>query len=191
MTCRTCNHPDRARIELEIATVTAFRNGSLAQVAEKFGLKKDTVYRHRREHMTQEQLARLVRGVPDGVEIDIDKLTREGGQNAVMGMARLAAELEEVAKRCDQEGAWREAIAARNAQTKILIEQAKMASAYPGAKRETVNNNLIFASEQHAFQMIDNILRRAESIPEARRMLAHYIRNGGQDVIEAEAIEHE
>ena len=186
--CATCAHPERGRVELEAAVASGLRSGSVARVAEKFGLKKDSVYRHLKEHMTVEQIARLRTGTPDDVEIDIDRLTREAGQNAVLGLGLIARELQETAEKCDRAGMHREATQARTAKARVLIEQAKMGQIYPTTKRETVNHNLIFANEQHVFALLDRLLRNSSSVAEARRMLAQHIRSGAQQVIEAEGV---
>jgi hypothetical protein len=47
--CHTCNHPRRAEIELRLANRTPIR-----VIAEKYGLAKDTLFRHRRLHMPAE-----------------------------------------------------------------------------------------------------------------------------------------
>jgi hypothetical protein len=55
--CRTCNHPERGRIEVACA-----RGVSLETIAKQFGLKKDTVYRHWKTHVPDKTKATLIGG---------------------------------------------------------------------------------------------------------------------------------
>jgi hypothetical protein len=55
--CRTCNHPERGRIEVSCA-----RGVSFEVIATQFGLKKDTVYRHWKKHVTDKTKATLIGG---------------------------------------------------------------------------------------------------------------------------------
>jgi len=189
--CRTCTHPDRDRIELEAAVAWKDRaRGSIAEVGMRYGIPKSSIYRHVEHHMTQEQVARLVHGIPDAVEVDVDRLTRESGQRAILGMARLIDELRETAARADAAGEIDAAIRARVAQSNVYREQAKQAGQYPGAKATTTNNVLI-ADGRQVFESVDKILRRARDLPDARRMLAHELsRLAGDDVIDVEVLDH-
>jgi hypothetical protein len=47
--CHTCNHERRAEIELRLASGTSVRT-----IASKYGLTKDSLYRHRKLHMPAE-----------------------------------------------------------------------------------------------------------------------------------------
>jgi len=190
--CRTCTHPDRDRIELEAAIAWKDRaRGSIAEVGMRYGIPKSSIYRHVENHMTQEQFARLLHGVPDSVEIDVDKVTREQGQRAILGMARLVRELQEVAARADQAGEIDAATRARVAQGNIYREQAKLAGKYPGMKSTTTNNVLV-ADGRQVFDVVARILSKARDLPDARRMLAHELASGAQQqVIDVEVIEHD
>ncbi len=55
--CGVCNHQERARIELLRA-----RGVGYEAVASQFGLKKDAIYRHWRDHVTDEAKARMIGG---------------------------------------------------------------------------------------------------------------------------------
>jgi hypothetical protein len=55
--CKTCRHPERHRIELELAAGV-----SLQKVASEFGLMKDSVARHWNGHVTEKRKAELIAG---------------------------------------------------------------------------------------------------------------------------------
>lgn len=161
--CRTCTHPERERIELELANARAF-----VDVARRWEIPPTSIKRHVHKHMTQEQIARLRHGFPDSIEIDIDKLTREGGQGAILGLKRLILEQQEAAYRCDAAGLFEAGIRARQAQATLYKEQAKLAALYPGLKT-TTNNNLIVADFNVFADQLDKVLR---PFPEARQAVA-------------------
>jgi hypothetical protein len=68
--CKTCHHPERARIELELAA-----GHSLQSVGDEFGLTKDSVARHWNGHVTEKRKAELI-----------------GGPVAIRNLAKRAAE---------------------------------------------------------------------------------------------------
>ncbi len=164
--CRTCTHPERERIELELANAPA-----LADVSRNWGIPTSSLSRHRNQHMTQEQIARLRHGFPDDIEISIDELTRQGGQGAILGLKRLGLELQEIAKRCDAIGDFPNGIRARTEQKSVYKEQARLAAMYPGLK-STTNNHLVIADGVQIFDLVNRVLARAETVTDARRMLA-------------------
>lgn len=161
--CRTCTHPDRDRIEQELAICK-----NVAEVANRHGLARRSLSDHRAKHMTQEQIARLRHNLPDKLDFDIDELTRRGGQDAMIGLKRLNLELQERAKVYDRENAYNAANRARALQFKVFCEQMRLAAMYPGEKR-TINNNLVVADGQAVFRMVEQALA---DYPEARRALA-------------------
>ncbi len=57
--CRVCSHPERVRIEmLRLAGAT------LDNVAARFGLQRDAIWRHMRDHVDTERRAHLIADVP-------------------------------------------------------------------------------------------------------------------------------
>jgi hypothetical protein len=68
--CKTCNHPERHRIELELAAGV-----SLQKVGDEFGLTKDSLARHWNGHVTEGRKAELI-----------------GGPVAIRNLAKRAAE---------------------------------------------------------------------------------------------------
>jgi hypothetical protein len=68
--CKTCNHPERHRIELELAAGV-----SLQKVGDEFGLTKDSVARHWNSHVPSARKAELI-----------------GGPVAIRNLAKRAAE---------------------------------------------------------------------------------------------------
>lgn len=174
--CGTCTHPDRDRIEQELAIAK-----TVAEVANRYGIKRRSLSDHRAKHMTQEQIARLRHNLPDKLDFDIDEITRRGGQDAMIGLKRLNLELQERARLYDRENAYNAANRARALQFNVYCEQMRLAAMYPGEKR-TVNNNLVVADGQMVFQMVEQALA---DYPEARRALAVAYRQWSQSEMPA------
>lgn len=57
--CTVCRHPDRPRIEL-----TRLAGASLDSIAAKFGIGRDAVWRHMRDHVTEDERALYLADVP-------------------------------------------------------------------------------------------------------------------------------
>lgn len=161
--CQTCSHPDRERIEQEIAIA-----GSLQDVADRWGINRRALNRHRASHMTQEQIARLRGMVPAKVEVDIAELTRRGGEDAMIGLKRLNTELIETAAKLDAIKDYTTAARYRDLQFKVYREQMKIGALYPGLKQVT-NNNVVFADFEAFARLAEHVLR---PWPEAQRALA-------------------
>lgn len=166
--CRTCNHPDRDRIEQALANTRSKIAGGVEAIAQKWGIPRSSLQRHLSRHMTQEQVARLRHGMPDNIEVSIEEITRQEGEGAILGLKRLRLELQIIAERADKAGDFQSGIRARQAQLKIYEEQAKLAAMYPGRKQVT-NNNLVLGDVTVLFDMIDKVLL---PFPEARRAVA-------------------
>src|SRR5690606_10298132 len=128
-------------------------------------------------------IARIRGMTPVEAEINIEELTRKGGEAAVIGLSRLITECVEQAKKCDGAGLHAEAVRYRKLQLDAYREQAKIAALYPG--RKTVNNNnLVLGDMAPMFDMIDAVLK---PYPEARAALAQAWAQSQQPALEHEA----
>ncbi|QQP97933.1 hypothetical protein [Lysobacter enzymogenes] len=174
--CKVCNHPERDVIEQLLANNTSAQGlGGVQTIAARFGLKRASAQRHLKNHMKQEQVARLRHGIPDNIEINIEEITRQEGEGAVLGLKRLRLELQELAARADKVGDLQSGIRARQAQQRVYEEQAKLGAMYPGRKQVT-NNNLVIADGRELFLIVDRVLSVAPDVASARKMLAQEFR---------------
>lgn len=161
--CKTCNHPDRERIEQELAIARCVQ-----VVADRYEIDRRALSNHKAKHMTQVQIARLRGLVPEDVEVDIDALTRKGGQDAMVGLKRLNSELVEITERLDKAGDFVTAHKYRDLQFKVYREQMKIGAMYPGLKQVT-NNNVFLADLEAIAQLAE---RKLGPWPEAKRAFA-------------------
>ena len=160
--CRTCNHPDRERIEVELAMASSVR-----EVSERYDIPRRSLHRHKQEHMTAEQIMRIRGMTPAQFEVNIEELTRRGGEAAVIGFTRIIQECQVAAETCDKLKMFAVSANYRKLQLEAYKEQAKIAAIYPG--RKTVNNNLVLGDVSALFDMLDVVLR---PYPEARLAVA-------------------
>ncbi|MCH2090310.1 MAG: hypothetical protein MK141_01855 [Pseudoxanthomonas sp.] len=164
--CQTCHHPDRERIDSELAL-----SSSVREVSERWDIPRRSLARHRQQCMTQDQIARIRFDVPAQVEVDIAELTRRGGEDAMLGLKRMRPQLTGIAEKCEAIGMYGEAAKYRKLELECYREQLKIAALYPGKKTVT-NNHLVITDGQPMFELFDRILTVAEDITAARRMLA-------------------
>jgi hypothetical protein len=149
-------------------------------VAERYGIPRRTLARHRRECLTQKEIARIRFATPAQVEVDIAELARRGGEAAVIGFTRLIQECKEQAEKCDGLAMPSQAVKYRKLQFEAYREQAKIAAIYPGKKTVT-NNNLVLGDMGVMFDMIDATLR---PFPEARLAVAAAFAKAQQPALE-------
>lgn len=161
--CLTCNHRDRERIEAELAL-----SPTVHEVALRHGLPERSLRRHKQNHMTDQQIARLRGITPAAAEIDIQELTRRGGEAAVLGFTRLIGECREMAETMDKHKFHAEAVKYRKLQLDAYKEQAKISALYPGRKTVT-HNNLLLGDPTAVLELIDRTLR---PFPDARQAVA-------------------
>lgn len=163
--CKTCAHPERERIELELAL-----SPNVREVAQRYGMATRSLSRHKTEHVPPEKLERLRGMTPAQAELDIEELTRRGGEQAMIGFARLVQECRDQAERCDAMGLFSEGAKYRKLQLDAYKEQAKIAAIYPGGR--TINNTLMIGDASTVFEMTRRILERSGDIQTARLQLA-------------------
>lgn len=181
--CHACNHPDRERIEAELALAP-----NTAEVASRWDIPGRCLRRHRQLHMTQEQIKRIRFATPDKVELDIAELTRRGGEDAMIGLKRLNEELIHQTAICDSIGEHATALKYRDLQLKVYREQVRISGMYPGLKQVT-KNTLVLNDAGAMMQLLDGILLSSSTVQEARRKLGAQLRSMAEPLayIEAQA----
>jgi transposase-like protein len=94
--CSVCAHRERAGIDLALA-----RGVSVSALSRRYDVSTDSLYRHRKTHLTAQLRAKLIAG-PD-IEIDLDRLRESESQSLLANLValrhRLFASLD-VAEEC-------------------------------------------------------------------------------------------
>lgn len=84
--CLTCKHRERAAIDLALA-----RGVSVRALARRYGLSRDSLYRHVNSHLPPQLRASLIVG-PD-LDIDLDKLRETESQSLLANLVNLRGRL--------------------------------------------------------------------------------------------------
>jgi hypothetical protein len=84
--CNCCHHRERAGIDLALA-----RGVSVRALARRYGLSIDSLFRHRKAHLSPQLRASLIAG-PD-LDIDLDKLRETESQSLLANLVNLRGRL--------------------------------------------------------------------------------------------------
>ena len=161
--CLACSHPERHRIEL-----ARLAGGSLRELAEEFGLSKNTIWRHMADHVTDAQRAQYI-----AADVPIDKLLRRAAdeghslldylmvtRSLVMTQMQYAASVNSAAGTSTLAKRMIELIREMGALTGELLRSA------PGST--TITNMAVFAASPTFAVLQTMLLDRLAPYPEAR-----------------------
>lgn len=185
--CKTCKHPERARIELALA------NGvDCARAARQFfpGEGKHSIWRHWKNHVSQERKdsLRLV-GLSD-TKVDLDTLKRIESESLLQNLIYERARLQRIADKCETVGNFQDATRSSSALVRVLELTAK----YLGELHTsglTINNNFLLSPDW--VQLRQTIAAALRPYPDAQRAVLAAVRDHesqrGTEVTYARAIE--
>jgi hypothetical protein len=86
--CKTCNHRERAAIDLALA-----RGVSVRALATRYGLTRDSLYRHQRQHLPAQLRAKLLSGAPDLGSVDLGALRETESQSLLAHLVAIRGRL--------------------------------------------------------------------------------------------------
>jgi transposase-like protein len=136
-TCQVCRHEQRERLELGLARGVSVRN-----MAKKFGVSKDSLWRHRRGHMPQALVADLLqRGQP--TPIDVEALKKEESESLLSNIVRQRREIYDLLQECRELGDARAAVGCHSQINANLKLAARCLGELQMGGATTVNNLLI------------------------------------------------
>ena len=169
--CRCCSHPERWRLELLRAG-----GASLDSLAEKFGLGRDSVARHWRDHVSPELKASYLAG-PSELATLMEKAAKEG--DSVIDYLRLCrttltAQLAAMAEAGDGRGA--ALVAGQLTRTLEVIGRVTGELGELARGNLTINNNVILNSPAFAAAQA-TILRALAPFHEARMAVVKALRD--------------
>ena len=177
--CRTCSHPERERIEFDLANCIQGQHGAMLGIANKYGIPRSSLQRHLTRHMATAQVARLRYNVPDATDQRIEEVVRREGENAIIGLRALKEQHLLAIDRLDNANDTAGARAERKELRAVYEAHAKYGGKIPGRKSVT-NNNLVLGDVSTLFELIDATLK---PFPEARRAVADAF-SRSQDALE-------
>jgi hypothetical protein len=165
--CQVCDSEHRARIELALS-----KRVSYDRLAKKFGLSRDAIGRHRRNHMPTQLMAALqAYGKPTGVDMEALKQTESEGllQTVAAQRARLWSAVEV----CEEMEDWNASARFHGQLTANLNLTAKILGEIETGNRLTINQ-LVVSSEYLTLRSA--LVRALSPYPEARRAVSEVLR---------------
>jgi len=166
--CKVCLHPERPAIDVGLA-----EHRSIQAMKARFGVSLDSLYRHRRKHMTKEMLAKLASGSAYVVENLTELKTKESERllaNAVEVRRRLYAN----AEGAEKTGDYKAATASYAVIIRSLELIGKLLDQFKGRERTTVNQLLIAPDY---IRLRGALLHALLPFPEARMAVAKVLRD--------------
>lgn len=183
--CKTCAHPERARIELQCC------NGvTHARVAMQFGISSDSVWRHMRRHTTAEARAKLkLLGLSDS-KVDVEALKRSESESLLQNLIGERVRLSRLADRAESIGSIGDATRASRAIIDVLGLVGKVLGEL-NVGRVTVHQSVVMSADW--FRLRGVLASALRPFPAAQaavlQALRDYERSQGVDVNGARAIE--
>ena len=165
--CRVCEHPDRARIELQIARRVPNR-----RVASNFNISPDSVQRHKHNHMPAQLLAALVCGTRE-TEIDLEQLRVSESEGMLQHLLALRGRLYALLDQAEEDNDI-------NAATRVhgrLNENLKLTGQLVGelnSRAPHVVNNVLILPQY--LELRTSLVRALQPFPEASQAVAQVLR---------------
>jgi len=156
------DHPDRARIEYDLA-----RGAPIRQMAKKYNVSIDTLYRYRARIPPQLKVALLGRRLKAGA--DLDRLRIEESEGILQNLALQRARLLLVQDSALEAGDRREVAYIAD----VVHRNVKLTGVYLGefARHEVKTSiNILISSEY--LELRSDLMRALTPFPEARRAVA-------------------
>lgn len=174
--CHVCDHPRRPEVELRLANGTPVRT-----ISRSYTLSKDTLYRHRRNHMPAALLQQLQVTGKD-YPTDLATLKRTESEGLLQNLVHERARQQRIADKAEAIDDFANATRASEASRKTSELIAKLLG---DLKVGNVTQNILIAPEFHAFRTA--VIQSLRQFPDAKRaVLASLQRLEKEEVIDAE-----
>lgn len=143
--CQICTHPDRASMELGLANKVSSR-----VLAARYGVSRDSLDRHRRNHMAPELIASLMtRGRMSAIDLENLRITESEGM--LQHLVALRGRLYGWADIAEQQGDVKAAASIAGQAIKTIEVEAKLLGEIKTGTTN-VTNNVLVMPEFHAFR---------------------------------------
>ncbi len=161
--CHTCEHPRRAQIELALARRVPYR-----ALERQYGVTKDSLSRHKREHLPpQVEASLLATARPTGV--DLDKLRQSESEGLLQTIVYQRARLFTLLDEAEDMGDIRAAAQVHGRLTSNAEFTARLLGEISTAAQH-VTNNLIVSDEYLALRSA--LVQALRPYPKARKAVA-------------------
>ena len=157
--CQTCEHPQRAQIDLALA-----RKVPVRQLEKRFGLSKDSLSRHKREHLSpQMQAALQVSTRPS--DVDLEALRKTESENLIQDTVYRRARLYKLLDTAEEMGDLRAAASIHGRLNDNSEFSAKLLGEINTATQH-ITQNILVTQEYHDLR--GALIRALRPFPDAR-----------------------
>jgi hypothetical protein len=164
--CKTCTHPQRARIELGLA-----RGVSASALSRRFKLSADSILRHRK-HISPKLMAEL-RQKTLLPEKELQDLTITESSSLLGNLVAQRAKIYTLIDQCEELGSYRDALAGHSRLSVNLEQTGKLLDLF-ASHATTVHQNLVISPDY--LQLRQALLRALAPYQEARRAVVAVLR---------------
>ena len=166
--CQVCNSPERARIELGLANRVPPR-----ALAKRYGLHRDAIWRHGKNHMPPALKAALQRSLrPE--QVDLDQLKRSESEGLMQHLVGQRGRLYALLDTCEEIGDTKAAVGTHGAITKNLSLTARLLGELQTGSQTTVN--MLVTSPQYV-ELRAGLIRALHPFPQARRAVSAVLKD--------------
>lgn len=172
--CTVCEHPDRATIELGVANRIAYH-----VLAQRHGLHKDAIQRHRTRHMPDHLIASLMmRG--RAIDLDLDQIKETESEGLLTNLVAIRARIYKAMDVAEDNG---DLMATAQLSSRMLKTLELTARLLGDLKASTkVTNNILVLPEYHGLRVA--LLKALLPHPEARQAVLTALHQFETPVIE-------
>lgn len=174
--CRTCASAHRAQVELGLAHRVPVRT-----LGRKFGLTKESLYRHRKNHMPPQLMAALMKaGKP--TDVDLEALKHAESEGLLQHLVVQRAHLYRLADQAEQLGDLRAVAQLHGRLSENLTLTAKLLGELRTASQTVIQNVLLTPEYVALRSALINALR---PFPDARQAITKVFQSAEAKVTEA------
>lgn len=179
--CRVCAHKQRSLLELGLVSKVPVR-----VLAQRFGVSKDSLFGHRRNHMSPQLRAALLTAIKPS-EIDLDQLRNSEGRGLLGSLIAQRARLQLLSELAFQAGEVSAAVSVERA----IMGSLELTSRLVGmliSRHEVTHTNILISSDY--LQLRGAIVDALKPFPEAARVVGaalHRLETAAAEQIKADA----
>lgn len=157
--CNVCEHPDRATIELGVANRISYE-----VLAKRHGLHKDSIQRHRSNHMPPHIMAALLtRG--RAIDLDLEAMRESESEGLLSNLVVMRAKLYKALDAAEDSGDLAATAQIASRMLKTLELTARLLGDIQASTK--VTNNILVLPEYHGLRV--SLIKALQPFPEARQ----------------------
>lgn len=164
--CKTCAHEQRAAIEFGLA-----RRVPVRTLARKFGLSQQSIFRHKRSHLSPQMKAALLRAIRPS-KIDLEQLRHDESENLIQHVVAQRAKLYVLSDQAEEVGDLRAAAQLQGRLTANLELGAKLVGELRTAG-VTVTQNILMNPQWNELRA--TLIRALRPFPDARKAVTQVL----------------